>query len=173
MQLVLPSLAALFLVACTADDLDFAGTALDSGIGEPAISDGDLDKDVVGRTDAADVFVDLDDAGGGVGEDGARQDTGPRCPVHSDACPPECAPFFGYRVFRVQGCFLPLQVISCVDRAYESMPGPSCVVRIDDILFKTDEIRGGLDPAAWRQCEMSDVDFAIAWHAIPCDEDAP
>jgi hypothetical protein len=44
---------------------------------------------------------------------------------------------------------------------------------VDRELFRTEERRDGLDPAAWRQCEKDEPDFASAWQAIPCDQDAP
>jgi hypothetical protein len=40
-------------------------------------------------------------------------------------------------------------------------------------LYRTTEMRDGLDRAAWRQCDTSESDYAIAWQAIPCEDDAP
>ena len=168
MRPIYRSLAALPFVACAVNDADLAAPRLDARADESVIVDGAFDramgKDIAARDIAiAEVLV----------EDGPRRETGPLCPVHADACPPDCAPFRGYRVHRLRGCFDPVQVISCVDPATESTIGQFCVVRVDDELFRTEEMRPALDPAAWRQCGMEEADYARAWQAIPCDEDAP
>jgi hypothetical protein len=150
-------------VACAADDVDFVGPRAEAGADEVIIVDSTLEKVVVEDNYVADVVV----------EDAPRRDARFPCPVHADACPPECAPYYGYRVDRHFGCYAPRQVISCVDRATEATLGQFCVVRVDHELFRTEERRDGLDPAAWRHCEMDEPDFAIAWQAIPCDQDAP
>jgi hypothetical protein len=163
MRLTGPSWLAIPLAACAADDVDLPPTWLEAGIDVTLPVDGDADR--VANEDIAGKEV--------LGEDLARSDRGPLCPVHADACPPECAAFSGYRVHRLRGCFDPVQIISCVDRASEPTHGQFCVVRLDGELFRTEERREGLDRAAWRQCEMDEPDYASAWQAIPCEEDAP
>ena len=156
-------LLAFLPVACAADDVDFAGHSPDAGIDEAIVVDSTIESVVVPDISAADAVV----------EEAARLDQRFRCPVHADACPPECAPYYGYRVDRHFGCYAARQVISCVDRAAETTLGRFCIVRVDNELFRTEEKRDGLDAAAWRHCEMDEPDFAIAWQAIPCDQDAP
>jgi hypothetical protein len=150
-------------VACAADDVDFVGHPPDAGIDEATVVDSTMESAVVPDIAIADAVV----------EEAALLDQRFRCPVHADACPPECAPYYGYRVDRHFGCYAPRQVISCVDRTTETTLGQFCIVRVDNELFRTEERRDGLDPAAWRHCEMDEPDFASAWQAVPCDQDAP
>ena len=159
-------LLAFLPVACAADDVDFPSAPRDAGIDAAIVVDSSVESVVVADISLADALV----------EESTRRDLGVLCPVHADACPPECAPFYGYLVNRHFGCYAPRQVISCVDRRTDTTPGQFCVVRVDHELFRTEERRDGLDPTAWRHCEMDEPDFASAWQAIPCDQvdiDAP